>query len=162
MVRSSRLLFIEGMPRVAGPLQPMTPLAGVIGDQIYEQRLTTIDLATNTLTPGHTAPTYTSTNTTGRPTARAGSQPRPTAPATPTGTSRNSIHRLAVRRDARNLRAQVADRRASHFSRRQAGGVHRRPDERRRLDRRRNIRRSHRGRRAPAISLPKSRARHLP
>ncbi len=43
------LLFIEGMPRVAGPLQPMTPLAGVIGNQIYEQRLTTVDLSTNTL-----------------------------------------------------------------------------------------------------------------
>ena len=44
------LLFIEGMPRVAGPLQPMTPLAGVIGDKIYEQRLATIDLGTNSLT----------------------------------------------------------------------------------------------------------------
>lgn len=44
------LLFIEGMPRIAGPLQPMTPLAGVIGDEIYEQRLTTIDLSTNKLT----------------------------------------------------------------------------------------------------------------
>jgi dipeptidyl aminopeptidase/acylaminoacyl peptidase len=43
------LLFIENMPRIAGPLQPMTPLAGVIGDEIYEQRLTTIDLATNKL-----------------------------------------------------------------------------------------------------------------
>ena len=44
------VLFMEGMPRVAGPLQPMTPLAGVIGNQIYEQRLTTIDLSTNALT----------------------------------------------------------------------------------------------------------------
>ncbi|HXY07103.1 MAG TPA: S9 family peptidase [Terriglobales bacterium] len=43
------LLFIEGMPRVAGPLQPMTPLAGVIDEKTYEQRLTTIDLRTNTL-----------------------------------------------------------------------------------------------------------------
>jgi dipeptidyl aminopeptidase/acylaminoacyl peptidase len=43
------LLFIEGMPRVAGPLQPMTPLAGVIDDEVFEQRLTTIALATNTL-----------------------------------------------------------------------------------------------------------------
>ena len=43
------LLFIERMPRIAGPLQPMTPLAGVIDDEIYEQRLTTIDLPTNTL-----------------------------------------------------------------------------------------------------------------
>jgi len=41
------ILFIRGLPRVAGPLQPMTPLAGVIDDQIYEQRLTTINLSTN-------------------------------------------------------------------------------------------------------------------
>ena len=44
------LLFIEGMPRQSGPLQPMTPLAGVVGDRIYEQRLTTIDLSTNVVT----------------------------------------------------------------------------------------------------------------
>jgi dipeptidyl aminopeptidase/acylaminoacyl peptidase len=43
------LLFVEGIPRIAGPLQPMLPLAGVIDDQIYEQRLTTVDLSTNTL-----------------------------------------------------------------------------------------------------------------
>ncbi len=43
------VLYIEGMPRVAGPLQPMTPLAGVVGSKIYEQRLTTIDLASNKL-----------------------------------------------------------------------------------------------------------------
>ena len=41
------LLFIEGIPRQSGPLQPMTPLAGVIGNKIYEQRLTTVDLSTN-------------------------------------------------------------------------------------------------------------------
>ena len=41
------ILFIKGLPRAAGPLQPMTPLAGVIDDQIYEQRLTTINLSTN-------------------------------------------------------------------------------------------------------------------
>ncbi len=44
------VLYIEGMPRVAGPLQPMTPLAGVVGSKTYEQRITTIDLATNVLT----------------------------------------------------------------------------------------------------------------
>lgn len=43
------LLFIEDMPRLAGPLQPMTPLAGVIDEKIFEQRITTIDLASNTL-----------------------------------------------------------------------------------------------------------------
>ena len=48
---SSRLavLFTESMPRVAGPLGPMTPLAGVVGEKIYEQRLATIDLGTNAL-----------------------------------------------------------------------------------------------------------------
>jgi dipeptidyl aminopeptidase/acylaminoacyl peptidase len=43
------VLFIEGIPRIAGPLQPMIPLAGVIGSKIYEQRLATLDLATNSL-----------------------------------------------------------------------------------------------------------------
>jgi Tol biopolymer transport system component len=44
------LLFIEGMPRVGGPLQPMTPLAGVVDQKIYEQRIATIDLSTDHLT----------------------------------------------------------------------------------------------------------------
>lgn len=43
------LLFIEDMPRLAGPLQPMTPLAGVIDEKIFEQRITTIDLTSGTL-----------------------------------------------------------------------------------------------------------------
>jgi hypothetical protein len=43
------VLFTENMPRVAGPLAPMTPLAGVVGEKIYEQRLATIDLGTNVL-----------------------------------------------------------------------------------------------------------------
>ena len=42
-------LLIEGMPRAAGPLQPMTPLAGVVNEKIYEQRITTIDLSTGHL-----------------------------------------------------------------------------------------------------------------
>lgn len=41
------VLFIEGMPRAAGPLQPMTPLAGVIDEKVYEQRIATIDLSTD-------------------------------------------------------------------------------------------------------------------
>jgi dipeptidyl aminopeptidase/acylaminoacyl peptidase len=41
------VLFIEDMPRLAGPLQPMTPLAGVIDEKIFEQRITTVDLASN-------------------------------------------------------------------------------------------------------------------
>jgi len=43
------LLFIEDMPRVAGPLQPMTPLAGVVDQKIFEERITTIDLGTDHL-----------------------------------------------------------------------------------------------------------------
>ncbi|MEO8726974.1 MAG: S9 family peptidase [Acidobacteriaceae bacterium] len=43
------LLFIEGIPRIAGPLQPETPLAGVVEERFYEQRITTIDLATKDL-----------------------------------------------------------------------------------------------------------------
>ena len=44
------VLFIEGMPRVAGPLQPMTPLAGVINEKIYEQGIAVIDLSKDHLT----------------------------------------------------------------------------------------------------------------
>ena len=44
------VLYIEGMPRVAGPLQPMTPLAGVVGSKIYEERIAVIDLASKQLT----------------------------------------------------------------------------------------------------------------
>jgi dipeptidyl aminopeptidase/acylaminoacyl peptidase len=40
------LLYIEGMPRIAGPLQPVTPLAGVVGEKIYEQRIAAMDLQT--------------------------------------------------------------------------------------------------------------------
>ena len=40
------VLYIEGMPRIAGPLQPMTPLAGVVGEKIYEQRIAVVDVAT--------------------------------------------------------------------------------------------------------------------
>ncbi|MGB7599206.1 MAG: S9 family peptidase [Candidatus Sulfotelmatobacter sp.] len=52
------ILFIEGMPRVAGPLQPMTPLAGVIDEKIFEQRIATIDLSTHQLTQVTPADVY--------------------------------------------------------------------------------------------------------
>lgn len=44
---NSRLafLFVENMPRAAGPLEPMTPLAGVVDEKIYEQRIATLDLS---------------------------------------------------------------------------------------------------------------------
>ena len=40
------LLFTENAPRAPGPLEPMTPPSGVIGGKVYEQRLTTVDVAT--------------------------------------------------------------------------------------------------------------------
>ena len=40
------LLFTENAPRAAGPLEPMTPDTGVVEGHIYEQRLTTVDVAT--------------------------------------------------------------------------------------------------------------------
>ena len=43
------ILFIEGIPRMAGPLEPMTPLSGVIDEKKYEQRIATLDLATDHL-----------------------------------------------------------------------------------------------------------------
>lgn len=52
------LLFIEGIPRIAGPLQPMTPLEGVAGEKIYEQRLAVIDLSANKLTQVTPADVY--------------------------------------------------------------------------------------------------------
>jgi dipeptidyl aminopeptidase/acylaminoacyl peptidase len=52
------MLYIEGMPRVAGPLQPEMPLAGVVGSKVYEQRITVIDLATNKLTQTSPADVY--------------------------------------------------------------------------------------------------------
>ncbi len=39
------VLFIENMPRAAGPLQPMTPLSGEITKATFEERLTVVDLA---------------------------------------------------------------------------------------------------------------------
>ena len=43
------VLFVENMPRVAGPLEPMTPLSGVIDDQIFEQRIASLDLSNDKL-----------------------------------------------------------------------------------------------------------------
>jgi dipeptidyl aminopeptidase/acylaminoacyl peptidase len=43
--KSLAVLFIENMPRVAGALVPMTPPEGIIEEQVYEQRITTVDIA---------------------------------------------------------------------------------------------------------------------
>jgi dipeptidyl aminopeptidase/acylaminoacyl peptidase len=47
--KSLAVLFIENIPRIAGPLMPMTPPEGVIEEHSYEQRITTIDLANGSL-----------------------------------------------------------------------------------------------------------------
>jgi dipeptidyl aminopeptidase/acylaminoacyl peptidase len=43
------VLFTENAPRATGPTQPATPEVGVIGDQIYEQRLSLVDVETGKL-----------------------------------------------------------------------------------------------------------------
>ncbi|HSZ64139.1 MAG TPA: S9 family peptidase [Terriglobales bacterium] len=52
------LLYIADMPRVAGPLQPMTPLAGVADEKIYEQRIAVLDLGNDHLTQVTPADVY--------------------------------------------------------------------------------------------------------
>jgi dipeptidyl aminopeptidase/acylaminoacyl peptidase len=44
------LLFVEGMPRVAGPLEPMTPLSGVVDEKVYEQRIAVLEFSTDKVT----------------------------------------------------------------------------------------------------------------
>jgi len=44
------VLYVEGIPRIAGPLQPMTPLAGVVGEKIFEQRIAVVELPTKRIT----------------------------------------------------------------------------------------------------------------
>jgi dipeptidyl aminopeptidase/acylaminoacyl peptidase len=52
------VLYIEGIPRIAGPLQPMTPLAGVLGETVFEQRIAVVDLTTKRLTQVTPAEVY--------------------------------------------------------------------------------------------------------
>jgi dipeptidyl aminopeptidase/acylaminoacyl peptidase len=42
-------LYIANMPRIAGPLEPMTPPEGLIEETFFEQRINTIDLASGTI-----------------------------------------------------------------------------------------------------------------
>ena len=126
------VLFIEGMPRIAGPLQPMTPLAGVIDDKIYEQRLTTIDLATNSLTQ-LTPPDMYVYEYDWMPDGKGWVA----IAAHGSGDANWYVARLyridaALGRNARDLCSEVADCRTARFSRRKERGVHRRTDERRR------------------------------
>ncbi len=49
--KSLAVLFIENMPRKAGPLVPMTPPAGLVEEKAYEQRLNTIDVGSGVVKP---------------------------------------------------------------------------------------------------------------
>ncbi len=40
------ILYTENLPHAAGPLDPVPPDSGVLGSQVYEQRLTVVDLLT--------------------------------------------------------------------------------------------------------------------
>jgi dipeptidyl aminopeptidase/acylaminoacyl peptidase len=52
------LLFTENAPRAAGPLEPMTPPSGLIGQHVYEQRLTTVEVASGQVRQGSPADLY--------------------------------------------------------------------------------------------------------
>jgi dipeptidyl aminopeptidase/acylaminoacyl peptidase len=56
--KSLALLFTENAPRATGPTQPGTPEVGVIGEQIYEQRLSLVDAMTGKLRPLSPADLY--------------------------------------------------------------------------------------------------------
>jgi len=45
--RRIAILFTENLPHAAGPLDPVPPDSGVLGSQIYEQRLALVDVATS-------------------------------------------------------------------------------------------------------------------
>jgi dipeptidyl aminopeptidase/acylaminoacyl peptidase len=52
------LLFTENAPRTPGPLEPVAAETGVISQQIYNQRLTTIDFASGTVRHASPADLY--------------------------------------------------------------------------------------------------------
>jgi dipeptidyl aminopeptidase/acylaminoacyl peptidase len=52
------ILHTENLPHAAGPLDPVPPDSGVLGSQVYEQRLTVIDLATGVVTQVSPKDTY--------------------------------------------------------------------------------------------------------
>jgi dipeptidyl aminopeptidase/acylaminoacyl peptidase len=55
---SIAVLFTENAPRPTGPTQPATAEVGVIGEQIYEQRLSLVDVETGKLRPLSPADLY--------------------------------------------------------------------------------------------------------
>jgi dipeptidyl aminopeptidase/acylaminoacyl peptidase len=52
------ILFTENLPHAAGPLDPVPPDSGVLGSQVYEQRLTVVDLTTGIVTQVSPKDTY--------------------------------------------------------------------------------------------------------
>jgi dipeptidyl aminopeptidase/acylaminoacyl peptidase len=56
--KSLAVLFVKDAPRAAGPTQPATPEVGVIGEQVYEQRLCLVDADSGKLRPLSPADLY--------------------------------------------------------------------------------------------------------
>jgi dipeptidyl aminopeptidase/acylaminoacyl peptidase len=52
------ILFTENAPRVAGPLEPVTPDSGVVEQKVYEQRITIVNPATGVARPISPADLY--------------------------------------------------------------------------------------------------------
>jgi dipeptidyl aminopeptidase/acylaminoacyl peptidase len=52
------ILYTENLPHAAGPLDPVPPDSGVLGSQVYEQRLAVIDLTTGAVTQVSPQDTY--------------------------------------------------------------------------------------------------------
>jgi Tol biopolymer transport system component len=116
------LLYIEGMPRIAGPLQPMTPLAGVVGEKVYEQRINVVDLQTKKLAAISPADVYAYEYD-----WTPDSKGWVVSAAHGAGDNNWWVARLCRRReqrgDARDLQTEVADRRSTCFSGWKVGGV---------------------------------------
>ena len=56
--KSVAVLYTENLPRSAGPLEAKPPVSGVIEDQIYEQRIATVELTTGRFRPVSPADLY--------------------------------------------------------------------------------------------------------
>ena len=129
------VLYIGNMPRIAGPLQPMTPLAGVVGEKIFEQRLAVLDLGTKKLTQVTPSDVYVYEYD-WMPDSRGWVA----IAAHGSGDNNWWIARLyavdAQGGKMQEIYAEVADRGAACFSGWKERGIHRRIDERCRADRR--------------------------
>ena len=130
-------LFTENAPRAAGPLMPMVPETGVIDQKIYEQRLTLVDLGSGKvrqLSPPDMYVYQYDWSPNGKTFAAIA--------AHGSGDSNwyvAEIYTLSAESGEyqAGIQAFSADRGATLVSRWQDYRVYRRPDERRRINRRR-------------------------